>query len=329
MPLISIIVPIYNSENTLHRCIDSILRQTFCDWELLLIDDGSTDKSSEICDEYAKKNIYIKVFHKENGGVSSARNVGLENAEGDWITFVDSDDWVTERYLENLYSHVRYNIDLIISYAEIYSDNGIRKELYPSKLVDETNFESIFIENNMHWHTSPWSKLYKRCIIEYNNIRFIQGMQIGEDALFLYTYMLYSKKIFVSSDTDYCYFLDAENSLTKRINDLDSEVFVYKRVSEIIEKLISVKKITSKYALMNFEWLRASYQIRLLNALYFNDNKRKFRLNFLEENDWSDLINNLKRGTKGGLLTSLLFKLKLWRLYDTMRLINKTLKYLI
>lgn len=93
-PLISVIVPVFNAQNTLNRCVNSILNQTFRNWELLLIDDGSTDKSCEICNQYAAIDKRIKVFHKENGGVSSARNIGLDNANGDWITFVDSDDFI-------------------------------------------------------------------------------------------------------------------------------------------------------------------------------------------------------------------------------------------
>ncbi len=98
-PLISIIVPVYNAEKTLNRCVDSILQQTFTDWELLLINDGSKDLSGEICDQYGAKDKRIRVFHKENGGVSSARNVGLDNAKGEWITFVDSDDLFMIIYL--------------------------------------------------------------------------------------------------------------------------------------------------------------------------------------------------------------------------------------
>ena len=95
-PKISVIVPVYNVEKYLHRCVDSILAQTFNDFELLLIDDGSKDKSGAICDEYAAKDSRVRVFHKENGGVSSARNLGLENAKGDWIIFIDSDDWIAD-----------------------------------------------------------------------------------------------------------------------------------------------------------------------------------------------------------------------------------------
>lgn len=91
-PMISVIVPVYNAEKYLQRCVDSILKQSFTDFEVLLIDDGSHDRSGELCDEYGDKDNRVRVFHKENGGVSSARNVGLDNALGDWLAFVDSDD---------------------------------------------------------------------------------------------------------------------------------------------------------------------------------------------------------------------------------------------
>lgn len=99
MPKVSIIVPVYKAEKYLNRCIDSILAQTFTDWELLLIDDGSTDRSGDICDEYAKKDTRIRVFHKENGGVSSARNLGLDSAQGEWVTFIDADDYILPDFL--------------------------------------------------------------------------------------------------------------------------------------------------------------------------------------------------------------------------------------
>lgn len=104
IPQISVIVPVYNVEKYLSRCIESILSQTFTDFELLLIDDGSTDRSGEICDEYAKKDTRIRVFHTKNRGVSAARNLGLDNAKGEWISFVDSDDWVENDYLKSLFN---------------------------------------------------------------------------------------------------------------------------------------------------------------------------------------------------------------------------------
>ena len=102
-PLISVIVPIYKAEKYLHRCVDSLLAQTFQDFEVLLVDDGSPDRSGEICDEYAKKDSRVRVFHKENGGVGSARNLGLKASKGEWIAFLDSDDTFKKDYLYRMY----------------------------------------------------------------------------------------------------------------------------------------------------------------------------------------------------------------------------------
>ena len=112
--MISIIVPIYNAEQYLHRCIDSILHQNYTDFELLLIDDGSKDASGAICDEYAAKDTRVRVFHKENGGVSSARNLGLDNAQGEYITFCDADDYVDQEWLAAYRDAIAGDIDLAI-----------------------------------------------------------------------------------------------------------------------------------------------------------------------------------------------------------------------
>ena len=120
-PKISVIVPVYNAEKYLQRCIDSILNQTFPNFELLLIDDGSKDQSGEICDEYAKKDSRVKVFHKENGGVSSARNVGIDNAVGEYICFCDSDDWVEKTWLLSFFERMCDN-DMLITSFNIYEN---------------------------------------------------------------------------------------------------------------------------------------------------------------------------------------------------------------
>lgn len=131
-PKISVIVPVYNVEKYLRRCVDSILAQTFTDFELLLIDDGSKDKSGEICDEYAKTDNRVKVFHKENGGVSSARNLGLDNAKGEWICFCDADDWVLSEWLQAFSLLILGNEDIIFSgYISIY--NEIKNKVFIEK----------------------------------------------------------------------------------------------------------------------------------------------------------------------------------------------------
>lgn len=126
-PMISIVVPVYNVEKYLNRCIESIINQTFNNIEIILVDDGSTDSSGNICDEYKKIDSRIKVIHKENGGLSDARNVGIENACGEWIGFVDSDDYIAENMYEQLYCLIRkYNADIAIcGVKDIYEGNAI------------------------------------------------------------------------------------------------------------------------------------------------------------------------------------------------------------
>ena len=327
--LISIIIPVYNSEKTLHRCINSILNQTFCDWELLLIDDGSKDKSGIICDEYAVKDKRIKSFHKKNEGVSTARNIGLNNSIGKLVTFVDSDDWVKEKYLENLINHMSDEIDLVISYAEFYNAKGCKKEYYPSKIVTDANFESIFTENDMHWHTSPWSKLFRMDIIRNYNFKFCEGMHIGEDALFLYSYILRSKKIYISSDTDYCYFETSQDSLTKRINILSSELLSYDNINSIINRMIEEKSIKSKNALEKLGWLIAYYQRRILNALYHNNIPFNYRLSILKEKEWNYYIMYINCNSVKERILITLLKNRMFILYDFLRFFSVFIKLIV
>lgn len=181
-PTISIITPIYNTEQYLPRCIDSILAQTFTDFELLLIDDGSKDKSGQICDEYAAKDSRVRVFHKENGGVSSARNLGLDNAQGEWITFVDSDDWIGNDAFE--YFLVPHNEDVVINpYLEFYEGKYYTKDCPPLKIASKTQKED-FLKKHLHTGllTTVCSKIYKREIL--GEIRFDRDIIVGEDTLF-------------------------------------------------------------------------------------------------------------------------------------------------
>lgn len=127
---ISIIVPVYNVENYLERCVESILKQTYTNFELLLINDGSTDKSGELCDQLVSKNGNIKVFHLENAGVSNARNVGIQNSTGEWITFVDSDDFITNDYLETLISAVDGDDSIGFSIGRLHHIKMVKSQNY-------------------------------------------------------------------------------------------------------------------------------------------------------------------------------------------------------
>ena len=184
MPKVSIVVPVYNVGRWLRRCIESIQSQSFDDFELLLINDGSKDNSGEICDEYAGKDTRIRVFHKQNGGASSARNFGLDNSRGEWVTFIDADDYISENYLSSV---VKASTDIVI--LESKRINGVEiktfTKLPESKSTDYNSYKHI-LESYIRRAIMkvPWGKLIRReCI---GNLRFNVGQPIGEDALFMY-----------------------------------------------------------------------------------------------------------------------------------------------
>ena len=170
-PLVSIIVPVYKVEKYLDRCVESLVNQTYKNIEIILVDDGSPDNCPEMCDAWAQKDSRIVVIHKENGGVSSARNKGLESARGEWIWFVDSDDYVELFALEKLVP-MTDNSDLIIFDTRI-------DELY---VKDDRFFDNYYFMYRFGF--GPCNKLYKKSIITENNLKFDVEEAIGEDLLF-------------------------------------------------------------------------------------------------------------------------------------------------
>jgi glycosyltransferase involved in cell wall biosynthesis len=206
MPTISVIVPVYNVEQYLCKCLDSILDQTFTDFELLLIDDGSPDKSGQICDEYAQKDSRIRVFHKENGGASSARNLGLDNALGEWITFVDSDDWLSEDFFNKmLYKAIEQNVDAIFCNCFFVYQNGdcIRNSIHKKNKIENGNkiLNKLLIRRGVRYEI--WGKIIKA---KFVSCRFNENVKIGEDLLYLIElFYNYDLKTAIITDTLYYY----------------------------------------------------------------------------------------------------------------------------
>lgn len=193
-PKISVIVPVYNAESTIRRCVDSILAQTFTDFECLLIDDGSKDKSGEICDEYAGKDSRVRVFHKENGGVSSARNVGLNNMRGDWVTFVDSDDYIQEDFIYYLVNSELADLiigsSLAINNTDPRTDTilgSLKEGLYntPSPIMQKYLSRTEF--------KVPWGKLFRCSLL--STLRFDVEMKVGEDFHFMLRFLNHATSI--------------------------------------------------------------------------------------------------------------------------------------
>ena len=213
---ISVIVPVYNTEKYLRRCVDSILAQTFTDFELLLINDGSTDSSGAICDEYAQKDSRVRVFHKENGGVSSARNLGLDNAKGEYIAFVDSDDYIDNRMYECLYNKAIED-DSDIVYSDIRLIFGENSKYYKmAKFSDEKN---AMMKNYItHVWTVIWNMIVKKEIYSNNALYFPQGVSYCEDFWLSVRLMHYAKKISHIDEAFYNYYLDNGNSCIHNLN---------------------------------------------------------------------------------------------------------------
>lgn len=213
--MISIIIPVYNISDYLDRCISSVLKQSYKNLEIILVDDGSTDNSGEICDNYKKEDKRIKVIHKENGGVSSARNTGLENANGEYVAFIDGDDYIEEDYFKILIDNIKkYNCDISCCNLVTVETNGKRNKefnaskIYDAKYIIENYFFNNFIKTIMY---GPYNKLYKREII--GNIRF-KNYKYAEDVLFVFEVLMNTKKVYYDQYDGY-YYMHRENSAMK------------------------------------------------------------------------------------------------------------------
>ena len=216
MPEISVIVPVYKAEKYLHRCVDSVLAQTFTDFELILVDDGSPDNSGIICDEYASKDTRVSVIHKENGGVSSARNAGLDVAQGNWIAFVDSDDYVGPEYLKNLYEP-EFDITIagyISTDLANQTDNVVIYHPFCCKGMAGEHIQRLLNENGKDWLYFCWGRLYNKKIIELNALRFNTQYQSGEDTIFMATYVTCCNSLTIKPVADYFYVLQKNGTLS-------------------------------------------------------------------------------------------------------------------
>ena len=212
-PKISVIVPVYKVEKYLSQCLDSILAQTFTDFEVLLIEDGSPDKSGEICDEYVQKDSRVRAFHKENGGVSSARNLGLDKAKGEWVTFIDADDWINPNFIKNLYSPIQENCD--IDFVQAGCTNYIDGQIVNIEQQYEyyKDNDPIYVFNNFRGLT--FSKLFNlENVIRTHSLHFDEKMRTTEDMAFTLDYLIHIKTYCFIPEVGY-YYRHTPSSLTR------------------------------------------------------------------------------------------------------------------
>lgn len=227
MPEISVIIPVYNKRKYLDALFDDLSAQSFADFECLIIDDGSTDGSSDKCDQFAERDRRVKVYHIENSGVSHARNVGLDNTKGEYITFIDSDDRIHKNYLENLYKCITSNtVDIVISGAEKVFKNRNNKTIimpyHGAKSFDSIIYEFVQTQNLNGLYGYCWSKIFKRELVK--NIFFNESLKLAEDLDFYLSIYEKVDTIFFDDKAYYYYLQEADNS-SALVNDDNIDYF--------------------------------------------------------------------------------------------------------
>lgn len=250
---INIIVPVYNCKNYLERSLGSLQKQTFTDWEAICIDDGSTDGSAEVLDEYARQDGRFRIYHKKNGGAAAARNMGLKMAQAEYIAMLDADDELFPDALQNMYEAMSTtSCDLVTSEMEIVGIDGKAKKSHiPFKgyMHMLPRFFARYIRKG------PVPFMYKKSVIEQYNLQFPENVTVAEDYVFTFCYGICSQSMYILSNPTYRYFYHIRNeSLTMRFGDLKNDFSAYtafveapKKVSDFLHAHDFDKKLKKQY----------------------------------------------------------------------------------
>lgn len=268
--MISVIIPAYNAARTIRRCIQSVLDQTYTEWEMIIVDDGSKDDTLDICQSYGDSR--IRVLHKENGGVSSARNHGLKFAQGDYIAFIDSDDFIEVDYLEHLSQGLDY--DIVISgfcYENTPESSSFHLKLANREAVGRELSKLINADQLCY----PWGRLFKRSIIETYHIRFDEAMRFAEDNVFNWEYLCHINSLCIdTTQKDYHKSSDeggaGYNLSFEEMDYVDGQLFM---LSQKLESYYGIKLQLQTKQLMHVLFLK---DMLSLTATYWFDYYRKY-----------------------------------------------------
>ena len=320
--IISIIVPVFNTEKYLQKTLNSVLEQTENNWELIIVDDGSTDNSPLICDEFAKRDSRIKVFHKENGGLSDARNFGMQKTTGEYIAFLDSDDYIADNMIKVINRAIKNgNPDLIEfgwkydSFGEISKNNS---HSHPKEIV----LDRVYIYDNIipqlinikqrdskFIYDFSWNKVFKKEIIESNNVLFDSGRKKWEDRLFLLNYLRFCNSIYFADESLY-YYVNVPDSLSRRFDPqiFNSILFNYRCYNEWYGKEFS---FNSNYSLKYWGEIINNQIITLFGLLFdgeLGEKQIKELLNQIISDDqvifWFKQENDIPSKYKQAFLTN-------------------------
>lgn len=286
-PIISIIIPVYNAENYLKRCLESVIHQTYKELDIIMVNDGSTDQSPNICDKYASIDSRIKVIHKKNRGVSNARNVGLNIAKGDYIHFVDADDWLEENTYLTLVKEVNSSEKIDIIKFNAYNSQ--------KQVIGQCPFTGLFIDTDLEKLTLqyigsekfggtfilgvPWLYLIRKNLIEKNLIRFNEQLHRCEDRLFVISNFLYAKKVLFIDKVLYNY----ETSSSSLSNKFDKERWAQEKKYLSLLKDEYEKNRNKEYTIKANHRIKNDIILRSImsiNNIYFSKNKNAFIQNY-------------------------------------------------
>ncbi|WP_051285430.1 glycosyltransferase family 2 protein [Aequorivita capsosiphonis] len=287
MPTISVLIPCYNAEKYLSKAIESVLGQTYDDFELLVLIDGSSDNSKKIAEDFAKNDKRIKIFEKPNSGVSDTRNYGLKKAKGEFVYFMDSDDWIEPQLLEeNLKILDSENLDLIV-FGYIQDDENTIGDLIASKEVAPrlTQLSKGDLKNRLDpYHIGllgyVWNKIYRKEFLLDNNINFPVGISWGEDFLFNAPVFMSSNKIYFNSGCYYHYLSRPTLSLAKSFQDNLFELIIKK--NEVLEQLLLDWSVNNKKELLSTTLFSGfKYCLLNLNESSLNQAKKTAYLKYM------------------------------------------------
>lgn len=242
MKKISIIIPVYNTADKLCRCLDSILEQDYKDFECVMVDDGSSDGSGNILDGYAQRDDRFIAIHKENGGVSSARNKGLEIARGEWLVFVDSDDFLLPNHLSSMLEATEDNIDMVMTGFRFLHPDNITEHIYTKGVYcNKKELSNFIIQSDFLDWQIPWDRMYRN----KNALKFDEELSHSEDRLFCYNYLMDCRGIVTTENISYIHDGTDETTLSYRTYPSSMNRYRYKVYKHTLNSLCLVYADTS------------------------------------------------------------------------------------
>ncbi len=279
---VSIIIPVYNTGEYLHKCIKSILNQSLKDIELIIVNDGSTDNSRSICDKYAKTDNRVKVIHKINGGVSRARNTGIKLAKGDYIGFVDSDDWVNETMYKSMYdTAIRERCDIVMCDARTVYDDKENEADTISQLMNSTSLskKDIYPGVLAEMAGAAWRCIYKKELLQDNNILFPEGLKFSEDRIFNIYAFGYAEKIYYIKKAYYNRYIRKGSAVNKYYdNVIDIVLDGRKRIMDAIDAVWNGGEDYKR----EYENQIIGLTYSSINNVFYKESQQTFKEKYLE-----------------------------------------------